>query len=151
MSGEDCLRRRMTQALMVHALFSVLDTASTMIGLTVFEHVEEANVIVRPIVDALGPWLGMAVFLALMGVVGICAYLGHIVLDRHRSLHIIVLSFPLSGLWMINAARVPVVMGNLGHIYGVSLLVPGRYGVSIMYAAGFLYGQALYRNCGYSR
>jgi hypothetical protein len=136
---------------MVHALFSVLDTASTIIGLTVFEHVEEANVIVKPIVDALGPWLGMTVFLALMGVVGICAYLGHIVLGRHRSLHIIVLSFPLSGLWMINAARVPVVMGNLGHIYGVSLLVPGRYVVLIMYAAGFLYGQALYRNCGYSR
>jgi hypothetical protein len=49
---------------------------------------------------------------------------------------------------MINAARVSVVLGNLGHIYGVSFLVPGRYDVLILYATGFLYGQALYKRCG---
>jgi len=148
MSGDACIRRLMTQALLIHALFSVLDAASTLIGLTQFEHVEEANMIIGPIVYALGPWLGMAVYLVLMGVVGICAHLGHAVLDRHPSLHETVRSFPLSGLWMINAARVSVVLGNLGHIYGVSLLVPGRYDVLILYAAGFLYSQALYKSCG---
>ncbi len=148
MSIDTCLKRRMVQALLVHALFSMLDAASTLIGLTMFEHVEEANTIVSPIVDAFGPWLGMAVYLGLMGVVGLCAYLGHIVIVRHSGLHMTVLSFPLSGLWMINAVRVSVVLGNLGHIYGVSFLIPGRYDGLILYAAGFVYGQALYRSCG---
>ena len=147
MSVDACLRRRMVQALLVHALFSVLDAASTLIGLTMFEHVEEANLIVGPIVDSFGPWLGMAVYLVIMGVVGVCAYLGHIVLGRHPGLHVLVLSFPLSGLWMINAVRVSVVLGNLGHIYGVPFLIPGRYDKWILYAAGFVFGQVLYRNC----
>jgi len=148
MTGDTCLRRRMTRALLVHALFSALDAASTLVGLTMFEHVEEANMIVAPIVDALGPWLGMAVYLVLMGVVGLCAYLGHAVLGEHPGLHVLLLSFPLSGLWMINAARVSVVLGNLGHIYGVSFLLFGRHDRLVLYAAGFLYGQALYRSCG---
>ena len=148
MSVDACLRRRMVQALLVHALFSVMDAASTLIGLTMFEHVVEANVVVGPIVDAFGPWLGMAVYIVIMGVVGVCAYLGHIVLGRHPGLHVLVLSFPLSGLWMINAVRVSVVLGNLGHIYGVSFLIPGRYDMWILYAAGFVFGQVLYRNCG---
>ena len=42
----------MVQVLLVHALFSVMDAASTLIGLTMFEHVVEANVIVGPIVGA---------------------------------------------------------------------------------------------------
>ena len=147
MSGGDCLRRRMTQALMVHALFSVLDAASTFLGLTMFEHVEEANIIVAPIVDAFGPWLGMAVYLVMMGVVGMCAYVGHVVLGRHQGLHVLALSFPLSGLWMINLVRVSVVLGNLGNIYGVSLLIPGRYDKFILYAAGYVYGRALYGGC----
>ncbi len=138
----------MLQALLVHTLFSVLDAASTLIGLTVFEHVEEANIIVGPIVDAFGPRLGMAVYLALMGAVGLCAYLGHTVLGRHPGLHVLLRSFPLSGLWMINAARVSVVLGNLGHIYRVGLLIPGKYDRTILYAAGYVYGRALYRGCG---
>ena len=147
MSGDACLRRRMAQVLMVHALFSVLDAASTLMGLTMFEHVEEANMIVAPIVDALGPWLGMVVYLAIMGVVGLCAYFGHDVLGRHAGLHVLVRSFPLSGLWMINLVRVSVVLGNLGHIYGVSPFIPGRYDKLILYAAGYVYGRALYRGC----
>ena len=147
MSVDACLRRRMVQALLVHALFSVMDAASTLIGLTMFEHVVEANVIVGPIIDAFGPWLGMAVYLVIMGVVGFCAYLGHLVLGRHPSLHVLVLSFPLSGLWMINAVRVSVVLGNLGYIYGISSLIPGRYDKWFLYAVGFLFGQVLYRNC----
>jgi len=137
----------MFQALLVHALFSVLDAALTLIGLTMFEHVEEANLIVGSIIDAFGPWLGMAVYLVIMGVVGVCAYLGHIVLGRHPGLHVLVLSFPLSGLWMINAVRVSVVLGNLGHIYGVPFLIPGRYDKWVLYAAGLVFGQVLYRNC----
>jgi len=148
MSGDACLRRRMVQALLVHASFSVLDAASTLMGLTMFEHVEETNIIVAPIVDALGPWLGMTVYLAIMGVVGLCAYLGHAVLGRHPDLRVLVLSFPLSGLWMINLVRVSVVLGNLGHVYGVSALIPGRYDKLILYAAGYVYGRALYRGCG---
>jgi len=148
MSVDACLRRRMVQALLVHALFSVMDAASTLIGLTMFEHVVEANVIVGPIVDAFGPWLGMVVYIVIMGVVGACAYMGHIVLGRHPSLHVLVLSFPLSGLWMINAVRVSVVLGNLGHIYGIPFLIPGRYDRWFLYAAGFLFGQFLYRSCG---
>lgn len=147
MSGDACLRRRMVQALLAHALFSVMDAASTLIGLTMFEHVVEANVIVGTIVDAFGPWLGIAVYIVIMGVVGVCAYIGHIVLGRHPSLHFLVLSFPLSGLWMINAVRVSVVLGNLGHIYGVPFLIPRRYDKWILYATGFLFGQVLYRNC----
>ncbi len=112
-----------------------------------FEHVEEANMIVAPIVDAFGPWLGMAVYLVIMGVVGLCAYLGHAVLGRHPGLHVLALSFPLSGLWMINLVRVSVVLGNLGHIYGFSPFVPGRYDKLILYAAGYVYGRALYRGC----
>jgi hypothetical protein len=137
----------MVQALLVHVLFSVLDAVSTLMGLTVFEHVEEANIIVAPIVDALGPWLGMAVYLVIMGVVGLCAYLGYVVLSRHPDLHVLALSFTLSGLWMINIVRVSVVLGNLGHIYGVSLLIPGRYDRLILYAAGYVYGRALYGGC----
>jgi hypothetical protein len=137
----------MVQALLVHALFSVLDAASTLLGLTMFEHVEEENMIVAPIVDAFGPWLGMAVYLVIMGVVGLCAYLGYAVLGRHAGLHVLALSFPLSGLWMINLVRVSVVLGNLGHIYGVSLLIPGRYDKLILYATGYVYGRALYRGC----
>ncbi len=147
MSVDACLRRRMVQALLVHALFSGLDAASTLIDLTMFEHVKEANIIVGPIVDAFGPWLGMAVYLVMMGVVGVCAYLGHIVLGRHPGLHVLVLSFPLSGLWMINAVRVSVVLGNLGHMYIVPLLIPGRYDKWVLYAAGFMFGQILYRKC----
>lgn len=112
-----------------------------------FEHVEEANIIVAPIVDGFGPWLGMAVYLVIMGVVGLCAYLGHAVLSRHPGLHVLVLSFPLSGLWMINLVRVSVVLGNLGHIYCVSFLIPGRYDKLILYAAGYLYGRTLYSGC----
>lgn len=148
MMGDACIRRRMTQALLVHALFSVLDAASTLMGLTLFEHVVEANMVVAPIVDALGPWPGMAAYLVLMGLVGLCAYLGHAVLGGHPGLHVLVLSFPLSGLWMINAVRLLVVLGNLGHIYSVPSLIPGRYDMLILYTAGFLYGQALYRSCG---
>ncbi len=147
MSGDACLRRRMAQALLVHALFSILDAASTLLGLTMFKHVEEANMIVAPIVDAFGPWLGMAVYLVIMGVVGLGVYLGHAVLGRHPGLHVLALSFPLSGLWMINLVRVSVVLGNLGHIYAVSLLIPGRYDRLILYAAGYVYGRALYRGC----
>jgi hypothetical protein len=147
MIGNACLRRRMVQALLVHALFSVLDAASTLMGLTMFEHVEEANIIVAPIVDAFSPWLGMAVYLVIMGVVGLFAYLGHAVLGRHPGLHVLVLSFPLSGLWMINLVRVSVVLGNLGHIYGVSALIPGRYDRLILYTVGYVYGRALYRVC----
>ena len=147
MSGDACLRKRMIQALLVHASFSVLDAASTLMGLTMFEHVEEANIIVAPIVEVFGPWLGMAVYLAIMGVVGLGVYLGDVVLGRHPGLHVLVLSFPLSGLWMINLVRVSVVLGNLGHIYGVSLLIPGRYDKLILYAAGYVYGRALYRSC----
>lgn len=147
MSNDTCLKKLMVQALLVHALFSMLDAASTLIGLTMFEHVEETNMIVAPIVDTLGPWLGMAVYLAIMGVVGLCAYLGHAVLGRHPDLHVLALSFPLSGLWMINLGRVSVVLGNIGHIYAVSLLIPGRYDNLILYAAGYVYGRALYRCC----
>ena len=147
MPVDACLRRRMIQALLVHALLSVMDAASTLFGLTMFEHVEEANIIVGPIIDAFGPWLGMAVYLVIMGVVGFCAYLGHIVLGMHPGLHVLVLSFPLSGLWMINAVRVSVVLGNLGHIYGVPFLIPGRHDKWVLYAAGFVFGQVLYRNC----
>lgn len=147
MSGEACLRGRIVQALQVHALFSLLDAASTLIGLTMFEHVVEANVIVGPIVDYFGPWLGMAVYLVIMGVVGACAYMGHVVLGSYQGLNVLVLSFPLSGLWMINAVRVSVVLGNLGHIYSIPLLIPGRYDVWALYAAGLVFGQVLYRKC----
>ena len=148
MFDRECVNKQLRQVLLFHAAFSVFDAASTIIGLTYFEHTRESNIVMSPIVDVLGPIPGMGVYILLMAGFGSWIYFfNNLLHTQFPKIHVIALGFPISGLWMTNVLRLTVVLNNLGQIIRIPFFVSGYIDRFIMILIGYMFGFMQYRMC----
>ena len=148
MFNRECVNKQLRQVLLFHAIFSILDAVSTVIGLTYFEHTRESNIVMSPIVDVLGTIPGMGVYLLLMAGIGSWIYFfNNLLHNQFTKIHVLALGFPISGLWMTNVLRLTVVVNNLGQIISIPSFVSGDIDRLIMIPIGYMFGFIQYRMC----